>query len=140
MKRVFDLNPGDELWLYIWEPMEECFPVLEKRFVINCPVANLTEFYLVNENGKEERHVIKVLDSGVNASVKGKYYIWMTERNLKKAYELIRDYFMKRLCKATDEIQTLTKIFSNMEGWADCMEADGDFTHDWDNDDFEEDF
>ena len=87
--------------------------------MINRPVTNLTEFYLLNEKGKEERHVIKLLDCGVNAHVKGKYYIWMTERNLKRAFGLIRDYFMVRLCEATDEIKTLTQVFANLEGWDD---------------------
>lgn len=123
MKRVFELIPGDKLWMYAWEPMEPCCPVLEKSFTISQPVVNLNEFYLIDKKGKESRHVIKVLDSGVNAHVKGKYYIWMTEQNLPRAYELIRDYFMERLCDTTEDLKKLTQVFANLEGWDDCYKA-----------------
>lgn len=132
MKRAIELQPGDKLWMYVWEPMEPCFPVRSKQFTITRPSTDLNTFYLRNdfdkESAKEERHVIKVLDVGINAHVKGNYYIWMTEPSLTRAYEIIRDYFMERLCKATDEIKTLTQVFANLEGWNDCYRSKEKFT------------
>lgn len=118
------VKPGASIWLYVVEPMEECFPIAEKEYV-------LTEKYL-GGNGtwfkvksvaseKEENRVINNFDYGVSAHSGNKIYIWLSEKDFRRAFEIVKQYYMGKLVKATNEVSRLATIFANMEGWIDCM-------------------
>lgn len=118
MKKAIDLVPGDSLWLYTIDPNEPAFPIKEERFVITMsPSVGLTRFYLENEKGEKSARTIKALDCGINAQVKGRLYIWLTEKSLKKAFDIVKDCYMRRLALLKQESKILVEVFNNMSGW-----------------------
>ena len=131
MKNLNQVKPGESIWLYIIEYTEECFPIVEKEYV-------LTDKYLGGngtwvkvksvDSEKEENRVINNFDHGVSAHSCGKIYIWLSEKNLRKAFNITKEYFMEKLVKATNEVSRLSTIFGNMEGWIDIFSCEDELS------------
>lgn len=118
------VKPGASIWLYVAEPMEECFPIVEKEYVLTAKYlgGNGTWFKVKSvDSEKEENRVINNFDYGVSAHSGNKIYIWLSEKDFRRAFEIIKQYYMEKLVKATNEVSRLATIFANMEGWIDCM-------------------
>lgn len=115
-----NLKQDQSIWLYIAEPMGECFPIVEKEYKIAPPGfdGNWTHVKSV-DSGKIEARIINRFDTGVSAHSGNKIYIWLSEKNLKRAFEIVKDYHMDKLVKATNEVSKLCTIFDHMEGWID---------------------
>ena len=119
------VKPGASIWLYVAEPMEECFPIMEKEYIMteDQPAGNWARVIDVVKNKREER-VINNFDYGVSAHSGNKIYIWLSEKNFKRAFEIVKQYYMEKLVKATNDVSRLATIFANMEGWIDCMSCE----------------
>lgn len=120
MKRLEDILAGHRIWLYIVEPMEESFPITEKEFVVEHIDKNWVDVRSVETEMCETR-VINKFDYGVSAHSGNRIYIWLSEKNLKRAYEIVKQYYTDKLVKATNEVSKLSSVFSNMEGWEDIF-------------------
>lgn len=116
------VKPGASIWLYVAEPMEECFPIMEKEYIMteDQPAGNWARVIDVVKNKREER-VINNFDYGVSAHSGNKIYIWLSEKDFRRAFEIVKQYYMEKLVKATNEVSRLATIFANMEGWIDCL-------------------
>lgn len=131
MKKLNQINPGESIWLYIVEYTEECFPIVEKEYVLVDKFlgGNGTWFKVRSVDfGKEENRVINNFDYGVSAHSIGKIYIWLSEKNLRRAFDITKEYFMNKLTKATREVSRLCGIFSNMEGWIDIFNCEDELS------------
>lgn len=128
MKNLNQIKPGESIWLYIVEYTEECFPIVEKEFVLDLrPMGNRVRVTDVDK-GKAENRIINNFDFGVSAHSNGKIYIWLSEKNFRKAFDITKEYFMEKLIKFTREVSRLCGIFSNMEGWIDIFSCEDELS------------
>ena len=128
MKNLNQIKPGESIWLYIVEYTEECFPIVEKEYVLDLrPMGNRVRVTDVDK-GKAENRIINNFDFGVSAHSSGKIYIWLSEKNFRKAFDITKKYFMEKLTKSTREVSRLCGIFSNMEGWIDIFSCEDELS------------
>lgn len=131
MKNLNQINPGESIWLYIVEYTEECFPIVEKEYVLVDKFlgGNGTWFKVrLVDFGKEENRVINNFNLGVSAHSSGKIYIWLSEKDFRRAFEIVKQYYMEKLVKATNEVSRLATIFANMEGWIDIFNCEDELS------------
>lgn len=124
MKNLNQIKPGESIWLYIWEPMEEHCPVIAKEYILtDRKLGGNGNWVRVKSivTDKEEDRVINNFDYGVSAHSGNKIYIWLSEFNEKKSFEILKRYYMEKLVKATNDVSRLATIFDHMEGWIDIF-------------------
>ena len=126
---LHSLEPGQSIWLYIIEYTEECFPIVEKEYKVVAPVTDEKWVYLESvDSEKREERAINFFDHDVSAHSCDKIYIWLSEKNFRKAFNITKEYFMEKLVKSTREVSRLCGIFSNMEGWIDIFSCEDELS------------